>query len=293
MVVPKIIHSGNYYNWYGRLENIPKEKRLNSKLFSYELLNKLKLNPCPNFVISSSEEISNIIKNFSYPAWFLKCPFDMAGLGIRRIQKDDLLPEIARKFILEPELERILDVSFYLNGRNKSVSFYRNLVMPGGQYFGGVLYENPEDFETWLSEQGYASVNKKWRKVSDLILNEIMKEKPVQSFSVDAFFYKTNSGFDLHPMVEINYRETVGGCLLSLGPFLPKRGAGILITLPVKCEPPPPVFMPYSLVTKRGIICLSPQGSDQTTFFCSASNLVEAETMMKKYLVLAGLQRNF
>lgn len=289
LVIPQIVNAGDYYNWYGRLENISKEKRLNSKLYSYEVLNRLKLNPCPNFIVSSREEMANALKDYSYPIWFLKCPFDMAGWGMRKIHKGTDLPEIKRKFILEPELERTLDVSFFFNIRDKSVNFYQNLVMPGGQYFGGVLYQNPDDFDSWMLEKGFDSANEKWRKISDTILFEIMKEEPEQSFSVDAFFFRTNSGFDVHPMTEINYRETVGGCLLSLRPFLPKRGTGILITLPVKNETDFNTFMPYSNETKKGIIYLSPPGAEQVTFFCSGRNRLEAENMVRKYLIFAGI----
>ena len=292
-VVPKIVHSGDYYNWYGRLQNIPKEKRLNSKLFSYGILNQLKLNPCPNFTVSSNEELELSLKTHPYPIWFLKCPFDMAGLGLRKIETDSDLPRINRPYVLEPILDRILDVSFYFNIRDKSVSFYRNLVLPGGQYYGGVLYEEKKDFETWMIENGFEDVSKKWFKVSEKILSEIMKEEPEQSFSVDSFFYKTDSGVDLHPMTEINYRETVGGCLLSLKPYLPEKGTGILITLPVTSDVPFNSFMPYSVETKKGIIYLSPHGSDQTTFFCSAATLKDAENLMQKYLLIAGISPNF
>lgn len=74
--------------WYGKLQDIPKEKRLNSKLWSYELLNQLNLNPCENHVVSSREEIISILATRKPKNWFLKSPYFMSGVGFTVIKQE-------------------------------------------------------------------------------------------------------------------------------------------------------------------------------------------------------------
>lgn len=282
--LPTITTSHWTYNWYGKMTDLEKEKKINSKLFSYELLNELGLNPVPNFVVSSPEEVKQIIKQHSYSEWLLKCPYQMGGNHFFKIKEETDVPDIYRPYILEPLLDRVLDVSYFYNNELDRVDYYVNVTTSDGKYCGGLVFENERDLEKYFEQQGYHHCYPEWKRTSAIILERVKAMKVEQPFSVDGFIYRENGQYKLHPMNEINYRQTFGGFLISLKRFLNPGGVGYLFSVKLDEQSMKKDFMPYNKDMKRGLIYLSPPHIKNLQMFCCGQNVEEATRIKKMYL---------
>lgn len=275
--IPEFSTEKYTYNWYGKLTDIEKEKRLNSKIYSYELLNELKFNSAPNFIVKSGEEIKKIVSAHSYERWLLKSPYMMGGIGFQQITDLGSVPEIHGEHILEPFLKRIVEVSYFYQLDEKKFYYYMNRSSAEGKHIGGIIFADESDFESHLKSLGVGECYRKWRDMAGPIQEKVLAQNIEQPFSVDGFFYEDEAGKHVHPMTEINYRQTLGGLIVSLRRYLGKNGVGRLVAFKKLPGMTTNDFMPYSELSKKGVIYLSPPDSGMFSIFCCGSNYEEMD----------------
>ncbi len=278
--VPSIVTSGPTFNWFGHLTDLPKERRLNSKLWSYDLLNRLGLKPVENHVVHCPAEARAIMAGSSVRKWWLKSPFLMAGEGFCSLQTPDDLPEFTGPHILEPHLDRFLDFALFHSPHTGETSFHINRVLPRPNYVGSTIFAHEDGFALHLAELGLMDTFRELKEKTDVIMGALRAEGLEQTLSVDGFFFRRDDGsVGVHPMCEVNYRHTMGGLMRPLRRFLPPSGAGEMIILRRPRQTLSTDFMPYSSSTRRGVIRLTPSECPLMVLFFAADSFRDAATL--------------
>ncbi len=280
LFVPPISQHGPSFNWYGQLKDISKEKRLNSKLWGYDLLNRLALNPTENFVVRNKAEIDEAVgKHSEIKNWMLKSPYLMSGLNFHQFTSQDPIPEITSAHVLEPYFERLIDFALYYCPSTHEKFFYLCKTTSAGRYKGGAIFQDPQDLASHVESLGLTSAFLKLKEDSLCVLAALINEGLEQPLTVDSFIFSTPEGPGHHPCCDINYRQNMGGLLLSLKSFLPERGVGEFMLLQKIPQLKHNQITPYSTTNRTGVIYLSPPDSDSLGIFFSGRNMAELEHM--------------
>ena len=202
---PRIISSGDYENWWGTLQNIPKEQLLNSKEFSSTLSHDSK-------VITSINELDLIIEK----RYLAKNPYGMSGQNFKVFQKgqeSEISALLSKwgKLIVEPLYERVHDFSHYVLNERKTIC-YQNLVDENFQY-KGTIFRNLSAPDL-RSLSFYQEIDaEEWKRFdsSFSVIKSAMRSEGVEGgYSIDSFTYKDQTALKIRPISEINYRKTMG-----------------------------------------------------------------------------------
>lgn len=283
LAVPQLVSQGATFNWYGQLLDLPKEKRLNSKLWSFELLNKLALNPSENYVVRSRQEVAALLSQSPRTRWLLKSPYLMSGLSFHVIEDVAQVPAIHSPHILEPYFERVLDTALYYSPFTREQFFYVSKPTREGRYRGGLIFQSEQGLETYVEARRLAPVFEKLKAASLRILGVLQKDELQQPLTIDSFIFQDAQGYGFHPCCEINYRQNMGGLLASLRHFLPTEGVGEFLL--VQNTPNLRREITYSSESRTGAIYLSPAESETLAIFFCGKNLRELERMQQAFFI--------
>lgn len=218
--------------WWGNLDNIPLEKKLNSKLTSFQIAKELELLPESSFMIKDDDSFSEIDSTLTGPC-LVKNPFEMSGRGQKRSDYQAILDgskkvvKFPNPYIIEPLHNISQDVGVRVD-LDKDLIFYIEIMnSPGGQFIGGKKIEKPD----WIDESTIRKVAMKYQSLG-----------ATKGIQMDC--YRHDAG--LRYLVEANHRKTMGDFIHSL---TQRFGKGQLLS----CDP--------SKEMKKGELLLSPPGN--------------------------------
>jgi hypothetical protein len=280
LIIPKLKIGDGNLNWYGQLDDLNLEKRLNSKLFSYELLHKLY--PERMFaIVNSKDQVEHFIANQQVARWVLKPPFGRGGVKFVLIDKQaDIPSEFKTPMILEPWYNRILDVVLHYDPRtNEDYIYLSNISKEKGQYLGGKVFSSTDMMMKYIDGLGAGTVYENLVLELQKILREIKKYKLKQPLTIDSFIYQHEKRLNFHPMTEINYRVNMGCLLKSLKKFIPDHGFGEFFTLKRNPDFDSYLFAPYRLEDHTGLINLTPNDHDSMAIFLAGKSLMHVKKM--------------
>lgn len=257
--LPTFSESAEAFNWYGKLEDRDFERKLNSKIYSYEFLLARGELPRDLHFVDCIQEVSAIILKGSHKKWILKSPFMCGGSGITLIEKiEDLPAQLDHRHILEPYLDRKLDFAVHYDHQTQEIHPYVSLIQPNGGYRGGRVYTNQQDLYADLKQdQFYPAFERALQKITGY-LSELKKLPLKQNLTIDGFLYQDDQGQICdYPMCEINYRVSMGDFNKSLKRFVPENGVGEFIVFPSQNVTDWMNISPYSTKEKTGIIMVN------------------------------------
>ena len=193
--------------------------------------------------VASLGEVQRAISMFAdrgYTTAILKQDLATAGRGQRRVRCDAPLAEQDQAWframlergcggLVEPELDRLLDLSFLWNvGPNaklESLGWTRQLVTQGRRYAGTRLgrpfSDCDDELSRFLFSNGCARLH--WLRdwLAERIGAELIRANHRGNFGVDAFLCKHPSGqLQIKPLCELNPRTTMGHVALRMEPKL-------------------------------------------------------------------------
>lgn len=279
---PHTITEGNFENWWGRLENIELEKKLNSKEMSAEF-NK------DSYVINSLSDLPEL----SGQTLLAKNPYGMSGQNFSMVEEERLenLEVMLKngKVVVEPFFDRLYDFSHYIYPNGIRVC-YENVVDKKFQYRGTIFRDYTRPVADTLSFHN--KVDKvEWDKFSET-LNQIIKlystTEISTGFSVDSFVYREESQLKIRALSEVNYRKTMGqiafdlsvkfGGVRRFSAFLLSKSSGINFgNMKEKIK-----SIGWRHDLSRGVIILSPGDVRYDMFFLSALNEEEGKMLLKE-----------
>jgi hypothetical protein len=281
-----VISQGNSENWWGPLENIELEKKLNSKEMSAGFNQD-------SYVVGSLCDLPDLTGK----TFLAKNPFGMSGQNFSLVEEGRLenLEVMLKngKVVLEPFFDRLFDFSHYVYPNGVRVC-YENIVDKKFQYRGSVFRDYTRPIPENLSF--YEKVDaKEWSNFSkqlDQIIKLYATNDLKSGFSVDSFVYRENGEEKIRALSEVNYRKTMGqiafdlsvkfGGVRRFSAFLLSKSCGIN-------------FVPMKEIISsigwrddlsRGVIILSPGDVRYDMFFLSALNVVEGKILLEELKAL-------
>ncbi len=204
--IPDFKRDGDYEYWWGPLENLEKEKKINSKITSTGIAQRLKFCHPDTQIIYDLKDLDQYIKiRPSIKKFFLRTPFSVSGKGCFILDRNLSIPKrvnLSEGVILEPYLNRKEDYGCFITGKGDYLR-WRSIVNNKGRYIGSQA----------ISDE-IAPLSYKPQMM--LIYNEYMNLGVQDGIQIDSFIYTGNGVDKFYPLCEVNYRKTMGGFLNSL-----------------------------------------------------------------------------
>lgn len=266
--------NSNSVNWYGELKDLELERNLNNKLSVYELLKSYDEIPDNVHIVNSPSEIRSILSSSGHKKWILKSPYSCGGQNIRFITSDGEIPEsLEYSHILEPYLDRVLDLSLYYDPKSKDQFYYVSHIHQNCTYLGGRVYQDKSMLDQDLKNDGVYEIFMEVIRNLERYLEILKKHNLSQPLTLDSFIYRENNKLRGYPLCETNYRISMGTLNQNLRKFLPEKGVGLLMALKADLSKDWKSILPYSTSTKTGIISLNEGNPKSAILLLSAPNL--------------------
>lgn len=229
---PNLSTLGEFINWWGPLKDREKEKVLNSKLTSSELLKSLTQDD-NSLVIQHPQDVEKI----KFPGrYLLKNPYGMSGRGIRMVTNIDEARSVKNyPLIVEPLYDRIYDFSHYIYPDGQTIC-YQNLVDAKFQYKGTFItdWRKPTienlDFYSEIETAEWQKFNQQLIAIKDHYLS-LAKGNESFGFSIDSFVYQQNGHYKIHPLSEVNFRRTMGRVAYDLAAMYAGKRSHVMFVL--------------------------------------------------------------
>lgn len=211
-------------NWWGTLESIELESKLNSKLTSASLAQKYSWGFDSGALVRTLAEIQSHITHFpNIKRWLIKKPHSFSGIGHyqldpKKIDEEKLSHFLDQCSLLEPLYERVIDIgtTFVIEkGVIKKQFMVENFNSVSGSFKGGAGSHNPELFKKYIWNKYHFDLSE-----LEIITQEIVKAYidlgATSNTQIDSFVYREDGLLKLYALVEVNYRKTMGLVIQSL-----------------------------------------------------------------------------
>jgi hypothetical protein len=210
--------------WWGKHHNLHIEQFLNSKLTSAQLAKERGWGFAEGAIVSNFSELKNHLAAFpERKKWIIKKPHSFSGIGHFKFGKDELSESVISKVLtepslLEPEYERLFDIgtTFIIeNGQIKNHFMVENFNSENGGFKGGAGSSNVDKFKKYILGKYHFDLSA-LENVTKKIAAEYVSMGAVSNVQIDSFIYKESDELKLYPLVEVNYRKTMGLVIQSL-----------------------------------------------------------------------------
>ncbi|MCP4912482.1 MAG: hypothetical protein GY909_05140 [Oligoflexia bacterium] len=188
--VPTISNKGEAQPWWGSYDDFDLAKEINSKEFSYDLAQKLKL----------GVEGSSILKGSAIPFkynYICKNIFSFSGIDTVHLKEESDLKKLKDNvtYLFEPYLPKVFEFGHTSLSNGDSYT-YENIVDRSSQYKGSLIYES-EEFDK--IEQKLAPA-----------IDEIRAKGWNDIIQIDSLKYKSGEEDKYYYLMEINARKSMG-----------------------------------------------------------------------------------
>lgn len=212
-----------YIKWWGHHHDLNLEKKLNSKLTSTEIGSKNGWGFFHGTLIHTPEEARAHISKYSqFKRWLIKNPFSFSGIGHYSFNDHELnelfFSRSPGPLLLEPYYERVFDIgtTFLIeHGQIKDWFMVENHISPHGAFRGGIGGKTKDDFKKYILQR-YSFDLGELEKMTLEIANVYLGLGAEYNIQIDSFVYKEGKTLRLYPLVEVNYRKTMGLVIQSL-----------------------------------------------------------------------------
>ena len=193
--------------WWGKLEDIPTEMSLNSKVWQNQFFTKRKVN---KFIQGHSLKKGDVFTPGNVLCIF-RPEFGFAGKGVRIFNSDFLIPENG---LVTPFKKKLLDISCFI--RNGEFFFYINKISASHSFLTSSIFKYTELFRKELLKRGLCFENIVetakigWGEVKN-------KYKEVEEIQFDMIYTEDHECL----INEVNYRRSMGQIGLKIIELFP------------------------------------------------------------------------
>ena len=222
-VIPELVPQAKEASpWWGHHHDLELEKKLNSKLTSSQIAQTNDWGFAYGHWVQNFDEIKSHCKKYpQFTEWLLKHPHSFSGIGhqsfsIETIDESKL--RLQGTLLLEPKYKRVFDLGTTFVVREGEIvkSFMvENYNSSRGAFRGGMAASTPNEFKKCILEKYDFDISDLEKDLEDIA--EIYLSMGAQSnIQIDSFIYEKNGMLKAYPLVEVNYRKTMGLVLNSL-----------------------------------------------------------------------------
>ena len=218
---------------------------------SQELQRQFPISACRSYICHTFQEFRSAYTNLKAEGFhevLVKGPYGSSGRHQRKLScLAPLLENEAnwirntlsnqKLLIVEPYLDRCLDLSVQLMINNKSSSSIlgvtRFLNHKNRSYFGHLLGHKFFNCDKGIVRALYQKNSlglSNWdllQKCAQYTIEKLQEQGYTGPAGIDAFIYRYRGHYFLRPVVEINCRYTMGHCALALEKYIPKDWLGL------------------------------------------------------------------
>lgn len=217
----------DYESWWGQRVNKTQEQLYNSKITSAKIALINHWGMFDGLLVSSLEETLTHLKKYpEITKWLIKRPHSFSGIGHYFFEVSSLNEETLKKVIsnqevlLEPVRKRIFDIgtTFEIeNGIIKNQFMVENFNSENGRFKGAMAARDLETFKQLISKK-YNYDLSELEAISKKIADIYLEMGCTSNVQIDSFIYEetSTSELKLYPLVEVNYRKTMGLVVQSL-----------------------------------------------------------------------------
>lgn len=254
----------NFENWWGHHHNKEIERTLNSKITSAELAKNKGWGFHEGEIVKSPDEVLAHLRKFpNKQTWLIKRPHGFSGIGHYQFQSTNpdtatIAKILTGPCLLEPVYERVFDIGTTFVINNAKIEKYfmvENFNSEKGQFSGGAGAPDVEKFKKYIRGK-YQFDLTQLEEISAQIADEYLKLGAESNVQIDSFVYRENGELKLYPLVEVNYRKTMGLVIQALAERCPDH------IVEWKIQPAKTPTPDQSVWTK-----LSPEGNHFHSFF--------------------------
>lgn len=262
--------SKDAFPWWGHHHDLEIEKKLNSKLTSSQIAQENNWGFAHGKWVQNFQEIIvHCEKHPQFNEWLLKHPHSFSGIGHQSFEVNNLDEsklKLQGTLLLEPKYKRVFDLgtTFLVNEGEIEDSFMvENYNSSRGAFRGGMSARSISEFKKTILEKYDFDLTELQKDLGDIA--EIYLSLGAQSnIQIDSFIYEENGVLKAYPLVEVNYRKTMGLVLNALAEKCGEHG-------PVEWIIQNQKEMDEKGVPQNGIQ-LSPDGNQFTSFLVNSSD---------------------
>lgn len=229
-VIPELKpNATNAVSWWGNRHDYKTEQILNSKITSATLALKNNWGFFQGALVKNTTEIEeHLQKHPEYKNWIIKRPHGFSGIGHYQFKSDTVNKFILDKILvgevlLEPLYNRVFDIgtTFIVEeGQIKRQFMVENNNSSNGGFKGGVGASSVNKFKKYISEK-YSYSLADLESTTQSIAQTYLDLGAVNNIQIDSFIYSENDELKLYPLVEVNYRKTMGLVIQTLADKYP------------------------------------------------------------------------
>jgi hypothetical protein len=229
-VIPQLDpRAKNAESWWGNRHSYSIEQNLNSKITSAELGRKNNWGFYKGALAKSSEEVEAHIKQFpEYKNWIIKRPHSFSGIGHYQFNSENINKFIMNKIILgevlvEPLYKRVFDIGTTFVVKDGIIDrqfMVENINSANGGFKGGVGASTLDKFKKYILEKYSYSLDE-LEQITKEIAQNYLDMGAINNIQIDSFIYEEDGALKLYPLVEVNYRKTMGLVIQTLADKYP------------------------------------------------------------------------
>lgn len=219
--------------WWSHRHDRANEQLLNSKLTSARLAASKGWGFQEGAIVSQVHEVQSHLSRFAEVSrWLIKRPHSFSGIGHYQFDSEKADPVILAKVLTEPSLlepvyDRLFDIgtTFVVEKGVVVKSFMvENFNSKMGGFLGGAGSSNVDNFKKYIFEK-YNFDLSELQFIAEKIAAEYLSLGAVANIQIDSFIYKEKEQLKLYPLVEVNYRKTMGLVIQALADRFPSQVA--------------------------------------------------------------------
>lgn len=217
--IPELVRtSTDGVEWWGHNDDFELAKKLNSKFTSVEIAKANNWGFDQGCLVADETSLRNhILHNSLIQNWILKQPHGFSGIGHYKFLAADVFESRFKyKFsgitLLEPFYERVFDIGTTIILKNGAVQDWfmvENYNSQSGSFRGGAGAADKKLFKDFIQSK-YAFDLSSLESVILKIAQKYQQLGATKNIQVDSFVYRENGVLKLYPLVEVNYRKTMG-----------------------------------------------------------------------------------
>jgi hypothetical protein len=216
--------------WWGTHHNYAIEQTLNSKITSAKLATEHGWGFFQGALVSTIDEIKAHCEKFpQYKSWMIKRPHGFSGIGHYQFESSNINAFIISKILvgevlLEPVYKRVFDIGTtfeIVDGIIQRQFMVENFNSPQGGFRGGVGCSDVDKFKKYIQEK-YSYNLDELETITQEIARCYLDIGAISNIQIDSFVYLEDGEMKLYPLVEVNYRKTMGLVIQSLADKYPE-----------------------------------------------------------------------
>jgi hypothetical protein len=165
-------------------------------------------------IVHSHDDANKLLSLYPFQNWLMKNPDGVSGSGHMIFN----CKSFSGTYLMEPIYERVFDIGTTfecIDGKLTNIFMVENLNSKNGSFKGGIAARNISYFKKYILDK-YNFDLSELEEITHKIFTKYQTLGATSNVQIDSFVFTENGKLRLYPLVEVNYRKTMGLVLQNL-----------------------------------------------------------------------------